>query len=82
VDASPAQVGVLARHAGAARFAFNQCLALVKQALDARVVDESVLVPWSGFDLINAFNGWLRREALVVRVAVRDRHHPAVVAAG
>lgn len=37
VDASPAQVAVLARHAGAARFAFSQCLALVKQALDARV---------------------------------------------
>jgi hypothetical protein len=30
----------------------------------------------------NLFKLWLRREALVVRVAVRDRHHPAVVAAG
>ena len=30
----------------------------------------------------NLFKLWLRREALVVRVAVRDRHHPAVVAVG
>ena len=30
----------------------------------------------------NLYKIWLRREALVVRVAVRDRHHPAVVAAG
>jgi hypothetical protein len=30
----------------------------------------------------NLYRIWLRREALVVRVAVRDRHHPAVVAAG
>jgi putative transposase len=51
-------LAVLARHAGAARFAYNQCLALVKQRLDARSVDGSVVVPWSGFDLINAFNEW------------------------
>jgi retron-type reverse transcriptase len=30
----------------------------------------------------NLYKIWLRREALVARVAVRDRHHPAVVAAG
>jgi putative transposase len=48
----------LARHAGAARFAYNQCLALVKQRLDARGVDDSVVVPWSGFDLVDAINGW------------------------
>jgi hypothetical protein len=30
----------------------------------------------------NLYRIWLRREALVVRVAVRDRHHPAVVAVG
>ncbi|MFU8876363.1 helix-turn-helix domain-containing protein, partial [Micromonospora sp. SL4-19] len=30
VDPSPSQLVVLARHTGAARFAFNQCLALVK----------------------------------------------------
>ncbi|MFU8851408.1 RNA-guided endonuclease InsQ/TnpB family protein [Micromonospora sp. SL1-18] len=58
VDPSPSQVVVLARHAGAARFAFNQCLALVKEALDAKRRGGSVVVPWSGFDLINAFNTW------------------------
>ncbi|MGW5668745.1 helix-turn-helix domain-containing protein [Micromonospora sp. NPDC003776] len=36
VDPSPSQMVVLGRHAGASRFAFNQCLALVKEALDAR----------------------------------------------
>jgi hypothetical protein len=30
----------------------------------------------------NLYKLWLRREALTVRVAVRDRHHPAVVAEG
>ncbi len=49
---------MLARHAGASRFAFNQCLALVKEALDAKRRGGSVVVPWSGFDLINAFNSW------------------------
>ncbi|MFU8852487.1 helix-turn-helix domain-containing protein [Micromonospora sp. SL1-18] len=58
VDASPLQVVVLARHAGASRFAFNQCLALVKEALDVKRRGGSVVVPWSGFDLINAFNSW------------------------
>ncbi|WP_255292801.1 MULTISPECIES: transposase [Micromonospora] len=57
-DPSPSQVMVLVRHTGAARFAFNQCLALVKGALDARHRGGSVVVPWSGFDLINAFNSW------------------------
>jgi len=51
---------VLGRHVGAARFAYNQCLALVRQGLDARSVDASVRVPWTGFDLINTFNGWKR----------------------
>jgi len=80
VDVSPAQVGVLARHAGAARFAFNQCLSLVKQALDARVVDGSVVVPWSGFDLINAFNQW-KRSAAAGRVIAVDRAGEASVVA-
>ncbi|MEV6971663.1 helix-turn-helix domain-containing protein, partial [Hamadaea sp. NPDC051192] len=65
VDARAGQVVVLGRHAGAARFAFNQCLATVKDALDAnaKTVDGSARVPWSGFDLINAFNGWKRSAA-------------------
>jgi putative transposase len=61
LDPSPAQVGVLWRHAGAARFAYNQCLRLVKDALDARARgDGSVVVPWTRFDLINLFNDWKR----------------------
>ncbi|MCP2322220.1 putative transposase [Hamadaea flava] len=56
---------VLGRHAGAARFAFNQCLAMVKDALDtkAKTADGSVRVPWTAFDLINSFNGWKRSAA-------------------
>jgi hypothetical protein len=71
VDPSPEQVGVLWRHAGAARFAFDQCLRLVKDALDARAGDKTVAVPWSGFDLINLFNGW-KRSADAGRVLVAD----------
>jgi IS605 OrfB family transposase len=46
---------VLARHAGAARFAFNQCLRL---HLQARTQPDREVVPWTGFDFINAFNAW------------------------
>ena len=53
----------LARHAGAARFAFNQCLRTVKTALDKRKIDSTIEVPWSGFDLINTFNAWKKTEA-------------------
>jgi putative transposase len=49
---------MLARHAGASRFAFNQCLHLVRTALTARKIGSNVEVPWTGFDLINAFNTW------------------------
>lgn len=57
----------LNRHLGARRYAYNQGLALVKQALDekTRVREEAgeeaaraVPVPWSGYDLINTFNQW------------------------
>lgn len=58
LDPTVEQCDVLARHAGASRFAFNQCLAMVKTALTQRKTDPSVEVPWTGFDLINAFNGW------------------------
>ena len=61
----------MGRHVGAARFAFNQCLALVKAGLDGRSRDGSVQVPWSRFDLINAFNGW-KRSAAAGRVLVAD----------
>lgn len=53
---------VLARHSGAARFAFNQCLRMVKTALVDRKTNLETKVPWSGFELINAFNGWKRSE--------------------
>jgi putative transposase len=62
IAASAAQSVVLGRHAGAARLGFNQCLAMVKQALDARRLDGSVPVPWSGSDLINAFDQGKRGE--------------------
>jgi putative transposase len=54
---------VLARHAGAARFAYNQCLRAVKDALDARKDNPGVNVPGTGFDLINVFSAWKRSEA-------------------
>jgi putative transposase len=82
VDASPARVAVLARHGGAARFAYNQCLALVRPASAARAVDGSVVVPWSGFDLINAFSGWKRSAAAGRVTAVDPAGHFQVVATG
>jgi putative transposase len=63
LDPTPGQAATLARHAGASRFAYNQCLRLVTDALAAKTTDPSVTVPWSGFDLINAFNAWKRSEA-------------------
>jgi putative transposase len=63
LDPSVEQCDVLARHAGAARFAFNQCLRMVKTALTQRKADADVAVPWTGFDLINAFNAWKKTEA-------------------
>ena len=63
---------VLRRHLGARRFAYNQGLRFVKDALDEkRQVREhrgeeaakAVSVPWSGYDLINAFNQWKTSKA-------------------
>ena len=62
LDPTVEQREVLARHAGAARFAFNQCLSMVKIALTQRKTSTDVDVPWSGFDLINAFNKWKKTE--------------------
>ncbi len=62
LDPTVEQHDVLARHAGAARFAFNQCLHLVKTALNVRKADPNIEVPWTGFDLINAFNAWKKTE--------------------
>lgn len=63
LDATPAQERALARHAGAARFAWNGCLAMVKAGLDARDAGVDVAVPWTPFSLINAFNAWKRSAA-------------------
>src|SRR5918992_777796 len=60
---TPAQAAMLARHAGASRFAYNQCLRLVADARAAKRAEPQVKVPWSGFDLINALNAWKRSEA-------------------
>jgi putative transposase len=62
LDPTVKQCEVLARHAGAARFAFNQCLQIVKTALGERQSEPNVVVPWTGFDLIKAFNAWKRTE--------------------
>ncbi len=62
LDPTAEQQQVLARHAGAARFAFNQCLRMVKGTLTQRKTDPKVDVLWTGFDLINAFNAWKKTE--------------------
>jgi putative transposase len=62
LDPTVEQKEVVGRHAGAARFAFNQCLRIVKTTLSARKTDSDVEGPWTGFDLINAFNAWKKTE--------------------
>jgi putative transposase len=63
LDPTPTQAAMLVRHAGASRFAFNQCHRLVTDALAVRRTNPQVRVPWSGFDLINAYNAWKGSEA-------------------
>src|SRR5271163_3706919 len=63
LDPTVEQHEVLSRHAGAARFAFNQCLRMVKTTLTQHKVNPGVEVPWTGFDLINAFNAWKKTQA-------------------
>lgn len=63
LDPSAEQNETLSRHAGAARFAFNQCLRIVKTGLSERRTDPGVKAPWTGFDLINGFNAWKKTEA-------------------
>jgi putative transposase len=57
-----AQQWAFARHAGASRYAYNECLRIVTDALEARKRDPRLKVPWSGFDLINSFNAWKKSE--------------------
>jgi putative transposase len=63
LDPTPKQVALLTRHAGAYRFAYNQCLRLLTESLEARRTDPRARLPWSGFDFINALNAWKRSEA-------------------
>ena len=70
LDPTVEQTVALARHVGAARFAYNQCLrlhldarehhrALRARGADADAVDRARdAVPWSRFSLINAYNRW------------------------
>ena len=62
LDPTVEQHEVLCRHAGASRFAFNQCFGMVKTALTQRRRDPDVELPWTGFDLINAFNAWKKTD--------------------
>ncbi|BCQ10882.1 hypothetical protein JMUB5695_04341 [Mycobacterium heckeshornense] len=78
LDPTVEQREVLARHAGAARFAFNQCLAMVKTALTHRKTDPDIKVPWTGFDLINTFNAWKKTQD-AGRVFTVDAHGDAEV---
>jgi putative transposase len=63
LDPTAEQQCTVARHTGAARFAFNQCLRMVKDALDVRRTDAAADVPFTAIDLINAFNKWKKSEA-------------------
>jgi putative transposase len=82
LDPTVEQHEVLARHTGASRFAFNQCLRMVKTALDQRKIDPSIEVPWTGFDLINAFNAWKKSERAGRVLAVDTDGVAEVVATG
>ncbi len=62
LDPTVEQQAMLARHAGAARFAFNQFLAMTKAALTDRRRGREVRVPWTGFDHIYGFNAWKKTE--------------------
>lgn len=72
LDPTVEQQTALLRHAGASRFAFNQCLRMVKTALTLRKADPELKVPWTGFDLINAFNAW-KKTADAGRVFIVDQ---------
>lgn len=82
LDPTVEQHQVLDRHAGAARFAFNQCLSMVKTALTHRKADPAINVPWTGFDLINAFNAWKKTEDAGRVVAVAPDGVAEVVVTG
>lgn len=51
LDPTPTQERKLRKNAGAARFAFNWGLALVKERIDQRKAGEDVEVPWTAYSL-------------------------------
>ncbi len=68
LDPCPDQVRALASHAGAARFAFNHMLALVKAQLDQRDAErsygvaEELLAPAAGWSLYGLRREWNQRK--------------------
>jgi putative transposase len=56
LDPTPRQQRELASHCGAARYAYNWGLDLVKTRLDQHQTDSSVAVPWNLFDLQREWN--------------------------
>jgi putative transposase len=82
LDPTAEQQCALARHAGAARFAYNQCLRMVKDALDLRRTGRAADVPFTAIDLINAFNKWKKSEAAGRRFAVDQRGVAEIGATG
>jgi len=82
LDPTVEQREVLARYAGASRFAFNQCLHMVKTALTQRKNDPDIQVLWTGFDLINAFNAWKKTEDAGRVFTVNTRGEAEIVVTG
>jgi putative transposase len=82
LDPTAEQCAVLARHAGASRFAFNQCLRMVKTALSQRRTNLEIEVPWSGFDLINTFNAWKKTADAGTVFAVDNKGEAQIVTTG
>ena len=68
LDPTPAQVGMLESHCGAARFAFNHMLAVVKANLDQRSAERSYgiaeqdLTPAQGWSLAQLRKTWNARK--------------------
>jgi putative transposase len=68
LDPTPSQVGVLASHAGAARFAHNHMLALLKAVMDQRAAERSYgtadpdLTPALGWSLPSLRKVWNHRK--------------------
>jgi putative transposase len=78
----PALTEEVRRHIGARRFAYNRCLEAVKYKLDERHFRPDVEVPWSGYSLINYWNGWKRSEGAGRVFAVDSAGRAELVDAG